>query len=68
MQEIRSSNPPVVTGICDPNKSRARHRRSLKLSSKLKYLIKDKANFKVYDVTTLLTNNYNTHIAQYLMK
>ena len=25
IQEIRSSNPPVVTGICDPNKSRARH-------------------------------------------
>ena len=22
-REIRSSNPPVVTGICDPNKSRA---------------------------------------------
>ena len=21
MQEIQSSNPPVVTGICDPNKS-----------------------------------------------
>ena len=21
-QEIRSSNPPVVTGICDPNESR----------------------------------------------
>ena len=29
MQEIRSSKPPVVTGICDPNKSRARHRRSI---------------------------------------
>ena len=28
MQEIRSSSPPVVTGICDPNKSRARHHRS----------------------------------------
>ena len=25
MQEILSSNPPVVTGICDPNISRARH-------------------------------------------
>ena len=35
MQEIRSSSPPVVTGICDPNKSRARHHRSLKLGSKL---------------------------------
>ena len=31
-------HPPVVTGICDPNKSRARHHRSLKLGSKLKYL------------------------------
>ena len=29
MQEIRSSNPPAVTGIRDPNKSRARHLRSL---------------------------------------
>ena len=38
MQEIRNSNPPVVTGICNPNKSRARHHRSLKLGSKLKYL------------------------------
>ena len=27
MQEIHSSNPPVVTGICDPNKSQARHHR-----------------------------------------
>ena len=40
MQEIRSSKPPVVTGICDLNKSRARHHRSLKLGSKLKYLNK----------------------------
>ena len=31
MQQIGSSNPPMVTGICDPNKSRARHRRSLKV-------------------------------------
>ena len=23
MQEIHSSNPPAVTGICDPNKARA---------------------------------------------
>ena len=38
MQEYRSSNPPVVTGICDPNKSRARHHHSFKLGSKLKYL------------------------------
>ena len=37
MQEIHSSNPPVVTGICDPNKSQAQQHRSLKLGSKLKY-------------------------------
>ena len=47
MQEIRSSNPPVVTGICDPNKSRARHHRSFKLGSKLKYL-KDMFDFSEY--------------------
>ena len=29
---------------------------------------KDKVNFKFYDVTEWLTNNYNTHIAQYLEK
>ena len=29
---------------------------------------KDKVNFKIYDVTTWLTNNYNTHNAQYLKK
>ena len=38
MLKICSSNPPVVTGICDPHKSRARHHCSLKLGSKLKYL------------------------------
>ena len=31
-------------------------------------VLKYKANFKIYDVTTWLTNNYNTHIAQYLTK
>ena len=38
MQEICSSNPPVVTGICDPNKSGAQDHHSLKLGLKLKYL------------------------------
>ena len=33
MQEIRSSNPPVVNRICDPNKSRARHHCSRKNNS-----------------------------------
>ena len=31
-------------------------------------LQKNKINFKIFDVTTWLTNNYNTHIAQYLTK
>ena len=34
MQEIRNSNPPVVTRICDSNNSWARHHRSLKLYCK----------------------------------
>ena len=38
MQEIRSSNLLVVTGTCDPSKSRALHHHSLKLSPKLIYL------------------------------
>ena len=29
---------------------------------------KDKVNFRIQDVATWLTNNYNTHIAQYLTK
>ena len=29
---------------------------------------KDKMNFKIHDVTTWLTNNYNTPISQYLTK
>ena len=28
----------------------------------------DKVYFKIYDVTTWLANNCNTHIAQYLKK
>ena len=43
MQKIHSLNLPVVTGICDPNKSWAQHLCSLKLGSKLKYL-----NFLLY--------------------
>ena len=27
-----------------------------------------RGSFKIYDVTTWLTNNYNTYITQYLMK
>ena len=40
-EETHNSNPPVVTGICNPNKSQVRHQHSLKLGSKLKYLKKD---------------------------
>ena len=29
---------------------------------------KAKVNFKFYDITNWETNNYNTHIAQYLKK
>ena len=29
---------------------------------------KDKVNFKIYDVSAWLTNNCNTHTAQYLEK
>ena len=29
---------------------------------------KNKVHFKIYDVTTWLINNFNTHIAQYLTK
>ena len=29
--------------------------------------LKDMIDFKIYDVTAWLTNNYNTHITQYLM-
>ena len=29
---------------------------------------KDKVNFKIFDLTTWLTHNYNTHIAQYFTK
>ena len=28
----------------------------------------DEVSFKIHDVTTCLTNNYNTHIPQYLKK
>ena len=36
MQEDCNSNPPVITGIYGPNKSGARHHRSLKFDSGLK--------------------------------
>ena len=36
-----TSNTHVVTGICGPSKSRARHDQSFKLDLKLKYLKSD---------------------------
>ena len=38
MQEICSVNPPVVCGICDPDKSEAQHCHNLKRGSKLNYV------------------------------
>ena len=35
---------------------------------KKRFDLKDKVNFKIYDVTTWFTNNYNKHIAQYHTK
>ena len=40
----------------------------LTLRSCRKKGLKDKVYFKIYDVKTWLTGNYDTHIAQYLMK
>ena len=71
MQEVCSSHRPVITGIFDPNKSRARCNRSLKLCSKLKYLdqkkifwrfclclgsIKSKKNQEQSDISRFLTS------------
>ena len=64
MQEILSSNSPVVTEICDPNKSRARHHRSLKLASKLKYL---KRNV-FYRVTCSVFTEIDTSALKYLAR
>ena len=54
MQQIGRLNPFVVTGICDPNKSRARHHRSLKGDSNLKYL---KIIFKI--ILKYVSNSYD---------
>ena len=56
MREIHSSNPPVVTGICDPNKSRAQHHCNKELLIKLSA----KKSFKVsivYSATKYIKNN-----------
>ena len=54
LQEIRILNPRAVTGICDPNKSRARHHHSLRRGSKLKCLntcwdcFRGKQNYRIF--------------------
>ena len=40
MQEICSSNPPVVNGICDSNKSRAQHHHMFIVPVKIRYMNK----------------------------
>ena len=53
MREIRSSNPPVVTGICDPNKSRARHHRRKAFSNKSLRILKFFGSEKDTNANTL---------------
>ena len=59
MQEIRSSNPPVVTGICDPSKSRARHHRSQSAKQELndRNIVKDSQNAKNKETSKQNLNN-----------
>ena len=63
MQEIHSSNPPVLTEIFDPNKYGARYQHSLKLESKLKYLKKIQT---FYTDHLLLTPAFNKRPGVYL--
>ena len=58
MQEIRSSNPPVITGICDPNKSRARHHCSLYYNDLKMSLIR-----KLADKREKMTNEESAKLA-----
>ena len=53
MQEIRSSNPPVVTEICDPNKFRARHHRRKAFSNESLRILKFFGSEKDTDANTL---------------
>ena len=67
MQEIRTSIPPVVAGICDPNKSWARHHNSLKLASKLTYLNEGTCNyFKEQQAKYCFKDNYKNIIGMCL--
>ena len=53
MQEIRSSNPPVVNGICGSNKSRARHHRSANQYNNRSFLVAYITSIKVARVVKL---------------
>ena len=69
MQEICSSNPPVVTGICDPNKSRAQHHLILKLDSELKYFNINHSNrLNILNKHTQHTLTHTVHIQIFLLK
>ena len=55
----------MVTGICDPNKSQARHHMSLKLGSKWKYLnIKNSSSNKLLRVLIVKNLNINKHVSK----
>ena len=69
MQEICSSDPPVVTGICDPNKSRTQHHLSLKLDSELKYFNINHCNrHNILNKHTQHTLTHTVHIQMFLLK
>ena len=53
MQEIRSSNPPVATGIFNSNKSRAPHHRSLHKDNNRSFLVAYATSIKVARVVKL---------------
>ena len=57
MQEFRSSNPPVITGICDPNKSRAQHHRK-----GLKVLLFSKKDSILFSIVRMVDNSRMFHL------
>ena len=58
MQDIRSSSPPVVTGNCDLNKSRARHHRKEEITKNITFRLQliDSARFMVTSLSNLVNN------------
>ena len=49
MQEICSSNPPVVPGICDPDNSRAQHHHKLSFSNNVKEIQISNKRIKLFE-------------------